>query len=88
MAHLDPLLRAAPVTGIAEPHQSTVAAILRAVKLGLFTAAEGGTLIDRVSAHLTALPVALPLSVADRVPATLSELASGTFLNGLDTTVS
>jgi hypothetical protein len=57
MAHIDPSLSTAPVAGIAEPHQSTVATILRAVELGLFTAAQAELLIDRVRAHLTALPV-------------------------------
>ncbi len=57
MAHIDPSLSATPVAGIAEPHQSTVATILRAVELGLFTVAQAELMIDRVRAHLTALPV-------------------------------
>ncbi|HEX6355910.1 hypothetical protein [Actinophytocola sp.] len=80
MAHIDPFLGAAPVAGIAGPHQSTVATILRGVKLGLFTAAEADAMIARISAHLTALPVASSLSIPDGVPATNSELGSGTLL--------
>ena len=57
MAHSEPILDTALVAGIAEPHQSTVAVILRAVGLGLFTAAEADVLIDRVRAHVTAGPV-------------------------------
>jgi hypothetical protein len=56
MAHIDPILSATPVARIAGPHQSTVATILRAVELGLFTAAQAELMIDRVRAHLTALP--------------------------------
>jgi hypothetical protein len=51
MARIDPILGTAPVTGIAEPHQTTVATILRAVGLGLFTAAEADLLIDRIRTH-------------------------------------
>ena len=73
MARIDPLLSATQVARIAGPHQSTVTTILRAVELGLFTAAQAELMIDRVRAHLTALPIAtpitLPLSVADSVPA-------------------
>ena len=43
-----PILSTAPVTGIAEPHQSTAEGILRAVGQGLFTAAEAELLIDRI----------------------------------------
>lgn len=85
MAHIDPILSATPVARIAGPHQSTVAAILRAVELGLFTAAQAELMIDRVRAHLTALPVTSPIpppvalpSVADGLPATVSGLASDT----------
>jgi hypothetical protein len=97
MAHIDPILSAAPVARIAGPHQSTVATILRAVELGLFTAAQADLMIDRVRAHLTALPVTSPIpplisppvalsSVADGVPATVSGLGSDTLLTGLDRT--
>ncbi|SDI17316.1 hypothetical protein SAMN05192558_101302 [Actinokineospora alba] len=48
MAQLDVTHGSTSVAGIAEPHQSTVAAILRAAGLGLFTAAEADLLIDRV----------------------------------------
>jgi hypothetical protein len=68
MAHTDPILSAAPVAGIAGPHQSTVATILRAAELGLFTAAQAELLIDRVRAHLNALPVVLLSSVQDGAP--------------------
>jgi hypothetical protein len=90
MAHIDPILSAAPVARIAGPHQSTVTTILRAVELGLFTEAQAELMIDRVRAHLTALPIATPItgpitgpiaslsSVADGVPATVSGLASDT----------
>ena len=57
MAHCDSILDTAPVTGIAEPHQSTVAAILSAVGQGLCTAVEAEMVIGRIRAHVTALPV-------------------------------
>jgi len=86
MAHIDPILSTTPVARIAGPHQSTVTTILRAVELGLFTAAQAELMIDRVRAHLTALPIATPItgpiaslsSVADGVPATVSGLAPDT----------
>jgi hypothetical protein len=62
MAHSDPIPSAAPLAGIAEPHHSTVAAILRAVGRGLFTTAEAETLIDRLRVHLTAMPIASPIT--------------------------
>lgn len=94
MAPIDPILGTAPVARIAGPHQSTVATILRAVELGLFTAAQADLMIDRVRAHLTALPITTPItgpavspsSVADGVPATISGLASDTLLTGPDRT--
>jgi hypothetical protein len=52
-----PTPRATPVIGIAEPHQSTVAAIVRAARQGLFTAAEAEQLIDRVRTHVTTFPL-------------------------------
>lgn len=54
MAHID------PVVGIAEPHQSTAATILRAAGQGLFTAAEADMLIERMRAHVLAAPVPVP----------------------------
>lgn len=51
-----PILSTAPVAGIAEPHQSTVAGILRAVGQGLFTAAEADLLIDRIRSITLPLP--------------------------------
>ena len=45
-----------PTLGIAEPHQTTVDGILRAVGQGLFTAAEADMLIDRIRAHVIAFP--------------------------------
>lgn len=56
MAHLNPSPMTAPETGIAEPHETTVAAILRGVRLGLFTAADADLMIDRVRALATRLP--------------------------------
>jgi hypothetical protein len=53
MAHMDLIL---PVEGIAEPHQSTVAAILGAARQGLFTELEAELLIDRVRTHVTTFP--------------------------------
>lgn len=53
MAHLDQPLVTALVSGIAEPHQSTVAAIQRAVGLGLFSEAEAEPMIDRIRALAT-----------------------------------
>jgi hypothetical protein len=66
MAHLDVTSHTAPVAGIAEPHQSTVAAILRAAQLGLFTETEASSLINRVRTHVTTFP----LSIEDSRPAT------------------
>lgn len=60
MAHSD------PTAGIAEPHQSTVATILRAVGQGLFTAAEADTLIERIRAHVIAVPVPGTVAVPNR----------------------
>jgi hypothetical protein len=57
MALPDPILAAAPVTGIPQPHQSTVDAILRAARRGLFTEAEADLMIDRVRAHVTTFPL-------------------------------
>ncbi|SFP06035.1 hypothetical protein SAMN05421810_101839 [Amycolatopsis arida] len=51
MAHLHTTSVPVPVAGIAEPHQSTVEVILRGVRQGLFTMAEGELLIDRVRAR-------------------------------------
>lgn len=85
MARIDPVPIPTPVAGIAGPHQSTVTTILRAVELGLFTAAQADMLIDRVRAHLTALPVALPSSVAAGFPAAVSGLAPD-ILDGPDRT--
>lgn len=62
MTRIDPLLGAAPVARVAGPHQSTVVAILRAVELGLFTAADADMMIDRVRALLIALPVTAPVA--------------------------
>jgi hypothetical protein len=57
MAQTDPIPNTARVERIAEPHQSTVAAIVRAAELGLFTATQAQIMIDRIRAHLTALPI-------------------------------
>lgn len=56
MAHLD--LSPATVP-LADPHQSTVSAIQRGVRLGLFTAAEADLMIDRVRARVTRSPFLL-----------------------------
>lgn len=53
MAQLDHLSATTTVVGIAEPHQSTVASILSAVALGLFSAAEAELMIDRIRALAT-----------------------------------
>jgi hypothetical protein len=47
MVHLESISTGA-FEGIAEPHQSTVVAILRAARLGLFSATEAEMMIDRV----------------------------------------
>ncbi|TDP98144.1 hypothetical protein [Labedaea rhizosphaerae] len=60
MAHLDIAPVSGTVAGIAEPHRSTIEAILTAVWQGLFTTAEGEQLIERV--------LRLPLSVGDDRP--------------------
>ena len=57
MAHIDPIPNTTSIERIAEPHQSTVAAIVRAAELGLFTGAQAQIMIDRVRAHLIALPI-------------------------------
>lgn len=79
MAHIDPILGTAPVAGIAEPHQSTVAVILRAVGLGLFTAAEADLLIDRIRAHVTAVPVPVASAAAVPVPVAVAVSAVAVF---------
>jgi hypothetical protein len=60
MTHIDPAPNTASIERIAEPHESTVAAIVRAAEVGLFTAAQAQRMIDRVRAHLTALPITGP----------------------------
>lgn len=60
MAHTDPVPDTASIERIAEPHQSTVTAIVRAAELGLFTAVQAQRMIDRVRAHLIALPITGP----------------------------
>jgi hypothetical protein len=62
MTLLEPTLANAPVTGVAQPHQSTVDAILRAARQGLFTQVEAELMIDRVRTHVTTFP----LPIADR----------------------
>jgi hypothetical protein len=49
VAHLK-VISAGPLDGIAEPHQSCVATILRAARDGLFTEAEADLLVDRIRA--------------------------------------
>lgn len=51
MAHPYQSPHAAPVTEIAEPHQSAVTAILLAALQGVFSAAEADLLIERIRAH-------------------------------------
>lgn len=56
MAQLDQLpatTAVAGIAGIADPHQSTVASIQRAVMSGLFSAAEAELMIDRIRALAT-----------------------------------
>lgn len=57
MARLDPLQHTASCTGVAEPHQSTVAAVLAAVQQGDLSAADAELMIDQVRAHVAALPI-------------------------------
>lgn len=57
MAQIDAVPNTARFERIAEPHQSTVAAIVRAAERGLFTAAQAQIMIDRVRAHLTPRPI-------------------------------
>jgi hypothetical protein len=53
------------IPGSAESYSGTVEIILRATRLGLFTAAEAGVLIDRLRPHATS-----PLrSIQDSNPA-------------------
>jgi hypothetical protein len=72
VAHLDLILTTAPVAKIAGPHRSTVAAILRAARRGLFTAAEAELLIDRLRTHAATFP----LTASDGLPSTGSGLTS------------
>lgn len=68
MAQLDPiLLPAAPVLGIAEPHQSTVAAILRSAGHGLFTAAEAESMISRLRTLVPAPPLSIENAASQAV---------------------
>ena len=60
MTHLDQPPATTTVAGIAEPHQSTVAAIERAVGLGLFGAADAELMIDRIRALSTGDPTEAP----------------------------
>jgi hypothetical protein len=76
MALIDPIPNNAHVKRIAEAHQSTVAAIVRAVELGQFTAAQAELMIDRVRAHLIAPPITGPVVSP----------SSGTLPNGFDRT--
>lgn len=95
MAHIDPLLSTASVSRIAGPHQSTVATILRAVERGLFTSAQAELMIDRIRAHLTTPPIALPItapveslwSAADGFRATASGLVPDTLSDDPDRTL-
>ena len=64
MAQLDLILPATPVAGIAEPHQSTVAAILLAAGRGLFTTAEAELMIDRLRTDATALSFSVEEAIA------------------------
>jgi hypothetical protein len=50
VTYIDQLPAGTPVAGIAEPHQSTVASIQRAVGLGLFSVAEAELMIGRIRA--------------------------------------
>jgi hypothetical protein len=72
MAHLDQLPATTTVAGIAEPHQSTVASIQRAVRLGLFTEAEAELMISRIRVLATTdtaeVPPAGPDGTATRLP--------------------
>lgn len=76
MTRIDPLPGTAPAARIAGPHQSTVATILRAVELGLFTTAQADMLIGRVRAHLTVLPIKSPITAP---LASLSSVADGSY---------
>ncbi|MCT2587950.1 hypothetical protein [Actinophytocola gossypii] len=57
MAQIDPIPDTTRFERVAEPHQSTVAAIVCATERGLLTAAQAQVMIDRVRAHLTVRPV-------------------------------
>ena len=60
MAQIDPIPNTTTFERIAEPHQSTVAAIVRAAERGLFTTAQAQVMIDRVREHLTPRPITGP----------------------------
>ena len=62
----EPRLTSAPLSGVAQPHQSTVDAILRAARQGLFTEVEAQQLIDRVRHHVTTFP--LPTTPLPAIP--------------------
>jgi len=87
MAHIDSAPNTANIELIAEPHQSTVMAIVRAAELGLFTAAQAQRMIDRVRAHLTALPITGP-AVSPSFVTEVSPAAADTRPDGSDGTLS
>jgi len=64
MAHPDQNPHAAPITEIAEPHQSAVTAVLLAALQGVFSAAEADLLIERIRAR--AIPS--PSPIRDSLP--------------------
>lgn len=66
MTNLEKTLTTVPVPGVAEPHQSTVAAILRAVRLGMFSADEAELMIGRVRALATRYAAGTPPISPDR----------------------
>jgi hypothetical protein len=82
VAHVDPIL------GIAVPHQSTVDGILRAVRQGVFTAAEADVLIGRIRVHASASPIEPPVSVEDSVAAAPGGHATNAVPHGPGETVS
>jgi hypothetical protein len=47
------------IPGSAESYPGTVEIILRATRLGLFTAAEAGLMIDRIRPHTTTPPMSI-----------------------------
>lgn len=66
MADPDQIPHTAPVTDIAEPHQSAVTAILRAALQGVFSMDEADLLIERIRTRATTSDQSIKDSLGSR----------------------